>query len=102
MTSDHIEITKLREQVAAQAAVIAKLRDALGFAEDCWFCEQMLTKSVVAKMKQALAIPTDSTQILAEVRRAEREKCASICDQVHPMASSNPPVLCAKLIRAME
>ncbi len=90
------EITKLREQVAAQAAVIAKLRDALGFAEDCWFCEQMLTKSVVAKMKQALAIPTDSTQALDVVRRAERERVYQVADNAY----ATEHVLLA--IRAME
>ena len=69
------EITKLREQVAAQAAVIEKLREALAkIAEnalDFW-------SDYVAKT--ALTITTDSTQILDDVRRAERERCAKVCE----------------------
>ena len=72
------EITKLREQVAAQAAVIEKLRDALAYcASD--LRPEMQSRKVVAT--NALSIPTDSTQILAEVRRAEREQVAQYVQQ---------------------
>ena len=30
--------------------------------------------------REALATPTDSAQILDDVRRAEREKCAKVCE----------------------
>ena len=70
------EITKLREQVAAQAAVIEKLRDALvaGWSLQCDFDDARQLAD------DALAIHTDSTQILDEMRRAERERCAKVCD----------------------
>ena len=69
------EITKLREQVQAQAAVIELYEQALiaswpegamGDAFDYW--------------NQARAA-TDSTQILAEVRRAERERVAQMFEE---------------------
>ena len=68
----HEEITKLREQVAAQAAVIEKLREALiaGWSLQCDFDDARRLAD------DALALSTDSTQILAEVRRAERERVA--------------------------
>ena len=62
-------------------------------------------------LKEAIAIPTDSTQILDEVRRAEREKCAKVCDDLrHPDGYSGEAALdwyagtdhCAAAIRAME
>ena len=77
------EITKLREQVAAQAAVIEKLREALSVV--MWFVPNHPTvpenKRRFDILKEALAIPTDSTQILAEVRRAERERVAQYVQQ---------------------
>ena len=88
------EITKLREQVAAQAAVIEKLQKALiaGWSLQCDFDDARQLAD------DALAIPTDSTQILDEVRRAERERCAKVCDENH----WDDHRLFAEKIRAME
>ena len=33
-------------------------------------------------------------------RQAEREECANVCESIDSLASSNPPMLCAKAIRA--
>lgn len=104
------EITKLREQVAAQAAVIEKLREALQFysntshieylygkrdwladradleskgfrreGEDYNGGETFVERGWVAE--SALATPTDSTQILDEVRKQERERCAKVVEE---------------------
>lgn len=81
MTLDPSEITKLREQVAAQAAVIETIRAHLKVIAGLQLCaDNLMSNSDIAA--KALAIPTDSTQILAEVRRAEREKCAKVCDRL--------------------
>ena len=98
------EITKLREQVAAQAAVIEKLLTFVKYVAeqtpekpDYWSsCGQCSSNSDEAE--DLLAIPTDSTQILDEVRRAEREKCAKVCDENH----WDDHRLFAEKIRAME
>ena len=82
------EITKLREQVAAQAAVIELLKSALTYViEDLelraslkWDEDERdvvdIGNGAYTQAKEALAIPTDSTQILDEVRRAERDRVA--------------------------
>lgn len=79
------EITKLREQVAAQAAVIEKLREALT-ACVCAMQDHQAGIGITeifdkseALGRKILATPTDSTQILTEVRRAEREKVIEKC-----------------------
>ena len=95
-----VECRELREQVAAQVAVIEKLREALSVV--MWFVPNHPTvpenKRRFDILKEALAIPSDSTQILAEVRRAEREKCAKVCDENH----WDDHRLFAEKIRAME
>ncbi len=92
------EITKLREQVAAQAAVIEKLREALSVV--MWFVPNHPTvpenKRRFDILKEALAIPADNTQILEEVRRAERERVYQVADNAY----ATEHVLLA--IRAME
>ena len=72
----HGVVEDVRTKVAAQAAVIEKLREALiaGWSLQCDFDDARRLAD------EALSIPTDSTQILDEVRRAEREKCAKVCD----------------------
>lgn len=80
---------ELREQVKAQAAVIESLREALH--DTLWFLERYSNRwdgingkhpnCVVETAREALAIPTDSTQILAEVRKQERERCAVLCEK---------------------
>ncbi len=76
------EITKLHKTIAAQAAVIEKLREALSVV--MWFVPNHPTvpenKRRFDILKEALAIPTDSTQALDVVRRAERERCAKVCE----------------------
>ena len=71
------EISKLREQVAAQAAVIEKLREALHYSLGAWEYDGVSDEhgSIFKEANDRCDIPTDSTQILAEVRRAERERC---------------------------
>lgn len=66
----------VKEKTQAQAAVIEKLREALiaGWSLQCDFDDAKRLAD------DALAIPTDSTQILDEVRRAERERCAKVCE----------------------
>ena len=66
----HGVVEDVRTKVAAQAAVIEKLREALiaGWSLQCDFDDARRLAD------EALAIPTDSTQILDEVRRAERER----------------------------
>lgn len=96
------EITKLREQVAAQAAVIEKLREALiaGWSLQCGFYDARQLAD------DALALSTDSTQILAEVRRAERERVAQMILSGRFLHDESPAAQFAKevaaAIRAME
>ena len=96
------EITKLREQVAAQAAVIEKLREALIYAHDeaAGWLEECTGEDFNAPLiNDALALSADSTQILAEVRRAEREKAIEKCVELG--AIERDGVFAAE-IRAME
>ena len=92
--TDNAKSKQQREQVAAQAAVIEKLREALiaGWSLQCDFDDARRLAD------DALALSTDSTQILDEVRRAEREKCAKVCDENH----WDDHRLFAEKIRAME
>ena len=80
--------------IAAQAAVIEKLRESLNLHHEMGLGlgrdkSDSLAQLIISAYKhgllcriteEALAIPSDSTQILAEVRRAEREKCAKVCE----------------------
>lgn len=74
------EITKLREQVKAQAAVIERLTKRLASTNIIIevVCaihpDSACAKYELAENTNTLAIPTDSTQILDDVRRAERER----------------------------
>ena len=96
------EITKLREQVAAQAAVIEKLREALiaGWSLQCDFDDASRLAD------DALALSTDNTQILDEVRRAERERVAQMILNGRFLHDESPAAQFAKevaaAIRAME
>ena len=98
----HEEITKLREQVAAQTAVIEKLREALiaGWSLQCDFDDAKRLAD------DALAIPTDSTQTLDEVRRAERERVTQMILNGRFLHDESPAAQFAKevaaAIRAME
>ena len=81
------EITKLREQVAAQTAVIEKLTKRLASTNIIIevVCaihpDSACAKYELDENMNALDIPTDSTQILDEVRRAEREQVAQYVQQ---------------------
>ena len=101
--------------IAAQAAVIEKLREAIqeyldandpsefGCACDLdteYLCGPCHAAKQQYPLQKALSIPTDSTQILAEVRRAEREKCAKRAE-AYAYMSKNFNAL-AEEIRAME
>lgn len=75
-----------REKTQAQAAVIEKLREALT-ACVCAMQDHQAGIGITEIFdkseelgRKALALPTDNTQILEEVRRAERERAAKVCD----------------------
>ena len=96
----HEEITKLREQLAAQAAVIESLKEALHYSLGAWEYDGVSDEhgSIFREANNRCDTPTDSTQILDEVRRVEREKCAKVCDENH----WDDHRLFAEKIRAME
>ena len=100
------EITKLREQVAAQAAVIESLKEALHYSLGAWEYDGVSDEhgSIFKEANDRCDIPTDSTQILADVRRAERERVAQyIENQSLPNCYSEPCLAeFAEEIRAME
>ena len=74
------EITKLREQLAAQAAVIESLKEALHYSLGAWEYDGVSDEhgSIFREANDRCDTPTDSTQILDEVRRAERERVAKM------------------------
>lgn len=104
----HGVVEDVRTKVAAQAAVIEKLREALSVV--MWFVPNHPTvpenKRRFDILKEALAIPTNSTQILDEVRRAERERVAQMILNGRFLHDESPAALFAKevatAIRAME
>ena len=76
------KIEEQRKQIEALTAQVGVLREALKTLidehEECsdaddWMA-MMCSCEAIHVAEEALAIPTDSTQILAEVRRAERER----------------------------
>lgn len=107
MTLDHSEITKLREQVVAQAAVIEALKESAQLAVEMIEYNKHERRHVRWKLNDAIALSnyTDSTQTLDEVRRAERELCAKVCEaffEDDDAMDRQVKAQCAKLIRAME
>lgn len=98
--------------VAAQAAVIEALRAHLKVIAGLQLCADNLMSNADIAAK-ALAIPTNSTQILDEVRRAERQRCIYVINaQKNPITTSyanglvfdpanNMVDKCAAAIRAM-
>ena len=81
------EITKLREQLAAKDVVIEKLTKRLASTNIiievvCAIHPDFAcAKYELAENMNALSTHTDSTQILDEVRRAERERVAQYVQQ---------------------
>ena len=98
----------VKEKTQAQAAVIDRLREALT-ACVCAMQDHQAGIGITeifdkseALGRKMLAIPTDSTQILAEVRRAERKRCAKVCES-HPDPEYTAVHLeCARRILEME
>lgn len=84
--------------IAAQAAVIESLKRAIGDWDRAETPSEL--QSAESGLLKALTIQTDSTQILAEVRRAERERVAQYVQQGtgNWMLGKN----IAEAIRAME
>lgn len=81
-------IKRHAEQLAAQQLVIQQIREAL----------QMLDRASnisCGKVQEALALPSDTTA-LNEVRKAERERCAKVCDEQYPYSVFHTDVLAAK------
>lgn len=68
----HGVVEDVRTKVAAQAAVIEKFKRAIGDWDRAETPSEL--QSAESGLLKALSIPTDSTQILDEVRRAERER----------------------------
>ena len=91
----------MKETIAAQAAVIEQLQAIC----DMWLWETVNERKEHAdarkQTQEALATSTDSTQILDEVRRAEREKCAKVCESHPDPEYTAVHFECASLIRAM-
>lgn len=95
------EITKLRETITAQAAVIERLTKWLHI-ERSYYLEagSDIADDVCDYLYHP---PTDSTQILDEVRKQERERCATVCeDQANEPECTERAMYCAEAIRAME
>ena len=103
---------EVKETIAAQAAVIEKLREALT-ACVCAMQDHQAGIGITeifdkseALGRKILATPTDSTQILAEVRRAERERVAQMILNGRFLHDESPAAQFAKevaaAIRAME
>lgn len=115
--SGHL-IKKLHEQLSASCAHNVRLIDAIqdylsandpsefGCACDLdvgYLCGPCHEAKQQYPLQKALAIPTNSTQILDEVRRAERERCAKVCeDQANEPECTERAMYCAEAIRAME
>ena len=108
------EITKLREQVAAQAAEIEKLRySLLDVCTEVESADMLLshgdTEGALVGVRRAhvaaslgfslLKRINDSTVILDEVRRAERERVAQFVDDNCTYGDTH---ILVKAIRAME
>ena len=96
------EVARLREQVKAQAAVIEKLREAMELiatGEEVNGCIPSLGWAVDIA-DEALSISTDSTQILAEARRAERERVAQMILNGRFLHDESPAALFAKEVAA--
>lgn len=111
------EVDAQTEKIQAQAAVIEKLLEALTkiatarIGKPERWAHALFSDEKIAV--EALATPSDSTQILAEVRRAEREKCAKVCDRLSRKEKDHAAGYgfgyltytaddCAAAIRAME
>ena len=106
------EISKLREQVATQAAVIEKFRKHMKWNKRIknlvdqllstdGYHEESLPRYHLSLMNfDCITIPTDSTQILDEVRRADRERVAERAEAYAYMSQNF--IALAEEIRAME
>ena len=103
---------EVKETIAAQAAVIEKLREALT-ACVCAMQDHQAGIGITeifdkseALGRKILAIPTESAQILADVRRAERERVAQMILNGRFLHDESPAAQFAKevaaAIRAME
>jgi hypothetical protein len=76
----------LRQQLAAQALVIEKLREAAGWVADV-FSDDTLSHERdpelwLPSVQEALASTPDYTKLLAERDAALVDKCKAICDQL--------------------
>lgn len=99
-------IKSMKETIAAQAAVIETLTKRLASTNIIMgvVCaihpDSACAKYELAENMNALAPLTDSTQILAEVRRAERERVAERAEAYAYMSQNF--IALAEEIRAME
>ena len=111
ISCQQLEIDDLRETIAAQAAVIEKFRKHMKWNKRIknlvdqllstdGYHEESLPRYHLSLMNfDCIAIPTDSTQILDEVRRAERERVAQFVDDNCTYGDTH---ILVKAIRAME
>ncbi len=94
--------TELLAENAAQQLVIQQILEALQILDRA-------SNISCGKVQEALALPSDTTA-LNEVRKAERERCAKVCEELrHPDGYSGENVdwcagtdHCAAAIRAMK
>lgn len=100
------EVDAQTEKIQAQAAVIEKLLEALTkiatarIGKPERWAHALFSDEKIAV--EALAIPTDSTQILAEVRRAERERVITLLNARFGYLADYDLHQMSKAIRAME
>lgn len=70
-------VDDLKQEIAAQQLVIEKMREALQMLD-------RVSNISCGKVQEALALPSDTTA-LNEVRKADRERCAKVCEELrHP------------------
>lgn len=92
---------QLREQVAAQAAVIEALKESAQLAVEMIEYNKHERRHVRWKLNDAIALSnyTDSTRILDEVRKQERERVAQFVDDNCTYGDTH---ILVKAIRVME
>jgi hypothetical protein len=87
------------KQLAEREATILKLREAAIELRNVANHFDVMSLANIANEALSTESPAEH---LSQYRDAVIEECANAAESVDSMASSNPPVLCAKVIRAMK
>lgn len=110
-SSQIITLTRMLEEreetIAAQAAVIEKLKSALEWLDDLYLAGGAPNVFAAIKVREALAIPTDSTQILEQYVKEKTQAQAAVIEKLAKRLAStnilleavcviNPDSACAK------